>query len=238
MKQTNKLLLLMLFLGFSGLSAQDTSSTLVAPSLGATAATFDAKWEITSNVTLALSRISGNATRNLNDDPYLLMVRKLSADGGAAWRFGVNGFRRKAEDVQGGFNGPITRSSDENSASLVIGREWRRELGLGFYTYWGADVRGLWRQNKSTSVQFDGFSGRTEIITDAKEYGGSVGGIGGIGWKFHDRMMLYTESVVYGQLLRTERQFSVNGEASTLERKNTYSVLPLVPVALFLTIQF
>jgi hypothetical protein len=51
-------------------------------------------------------------------------------------------------------------------------------------------------------------------------------------------MIVYTESLIYGQYLRTDRQFSVNGIATPLEQKNTISVLPMVPVALFLSIQF
>ena len=97
---------------------------------------FVPKWEVTSNVTLALSRFSGNVTRNLNDDPYLLMVRRITYNESgkqAAWRMGVNGFRRKTEDMTGGFS-EVTRSSEENWASLALGREWRRQLGHGFYT--------------------------------------------------------------------------------------------------------
>ncbi len=241
--------LLAILLTVSAVKAQDTIGVPLLESASATDTAYwrtsdvpetvhAQKWEITSNVTLALSRFSGNVTRNLNDDPYLLMVRKLNNNGQSAWRYGLNGFRRKSEDVTGGFQGSTTRTSEENSVSLVIGREWRHDLAMGFYTYWGLDARGLFRQNLATSVQFDGFSGRTEIVTDAKEYGGSFGCIGGIGYKFNDRMIVYTESLIYGQYLRTDRQFSVNGIATPLEQKNTISVLPMVPVALFLSIQF
>lgn len=230
--------LLAILLTVSAVKAQDTTGVPLLESAPATDTVHAPKWEITSNVTLALSRFSGNVTRNLNDDPYLLMVRKLTNNGQSAWRYGLNGFRRKSEDVTGGFQGSTTRTSEENSVSLVIGREWRYDLSMGFYAYFGLDARGLLRQNLATSVQFDGFTGRTEIVTDAKEYGGSFGGIGGIGYKFNDRMIVYTESLIYGQYLRTDRQFSVNGVATPLEQKNTISVLPMVPVALFLSIQF
>jgi hypothetical protein len=188
------------------------------------------KWEVTSNITLALSRFTGNVSRNLNDDPYLIMVRKLNKNGGAAWRVGINGFRHKIED--------FSRLSEENSASLVIGREWRRALGSGFYTYWGLDSRGMWRHNNAVSIQFDGWGGRTEIITDAMEYGGSVGILGGIAYKPHNRITVYTESIVNGQMLQTQRSFTVNGVATSLENKNSLSVVPMVPIALFLSISF
>lgn len=229
----------------AGLKAQDSTQAVVDP-LGNPVTSlvgysgFVPKWEVTSNVTLALSRFSGNVTRNLNDDPYLLMVRKITYNESgkqAAWRMGVNGFRRKTEDMTGGFS-EVTRSSEENWASLVLGREWRRSLGLGFYTFGGFDGRGIYRQSKSISVQFDGWGGRTEIVTDAKEYGGSVGGFGGIGVKLQDRISLYTESILYAQMLQTERSFSVNGVNTSLESKQTFSVIPMVPIALFLTIQF
>lgn len=83
------------------------------------------KWEFSTNVTLALSRFTGNVSRNLNDDPYLIMVRKIDVDQGAAWRLGVNGFRTNSQS-----NFP-DRVSSENWASLVIGREWRSELQQG-----------------------------------------------------------------------------------------------------------
>ena len=35
------------------------------------------RWEVTTNATLALSRFAGNTTRSLDDDPYMLMVRKF-----------------------------------------------------------------------------------------------------------------------------------------------------------------
>ena len=55
------------------------------------------KWEFSTNVTLALSRFTGNVSRNLNDDPYLIMVRKVDLDQGAAWRMGLNGFRTSSQ---------------------------------------------------------------------------------------------------------------------------------------------
>lgn len=219
-------------LASTGLLAQDSTIQKVSTTL-----TYVPKWEVTSNVTLALSRFTGNVSRNLNDDPYLLMVRKFDPTGMRAVRMGLNGFRRKSEDVNGGFGGEVTRSSEENWASLVIGKEWRRSLGSGFYAFGGVDARGIYRNGQSKSVQFDGWS-RTEIITSASEFGGSVGGFGGIGVKLHERIVLYTESIIFAQMLQTERFFSVNGNNTTLESKTTYSVIPLVPIALFLTVQF
>lgn len=190
-------------------------------------------WEFTSNITLALSRFSGNTTRNLNDDPYLMMVRRVNLKNQSAWRIGVNGFRRKSDDFNGGF----TRESNENSASLVIGREWRKDLGSGLYCYWGTDLRGIWRQNRSVSQQFDQFGMPTQMVTNAQDFGGSVGGLGGMAWTFRDRITLYTESIIYLQYVNTKREFIVNNNTTTLENKNVTSVLPLVPIALFLTVR-
>lgn len=233
-KMKQKLIGMALFflLATTGIKAQDSTSHMMANPLP-----YVPKWEVTSNITLALSRFTGNVSRNLNDDPYLLMVRKFDPTGMSALRMGINGFRRKSEDVNGGFGGEVTRSSEENWASLVIGKEWRRNLGSGFYAFGGFDGRGIYRNSQSKSVQFDGWS-RTEIITNASEFGGSAGGFGGIGVKLHDRIVLYTESIIFAQMLQTERSFSVNGSNSTLESKTTFSVIPMVPIALFLTVQF
>jgi hypothetical protein len=68
--------------------------------------------------------------------------------------------------------------------------------------------------------------------------GGGIGGFGGIAWKLRDRITLYTESTLYGQYINTKREFIVNQNSTSLENKNTMSVLPLVPVALFLSVRF
>lgn len=191
-------------------------------------------WEFTSNVTLALSRFTGNVTRNLNDDPYLMMFRNVNLKKNTALRIGANGFRRKTDEK----SIVSSRTGEENAVSLVIGKEWRKELGLGIYAYYGCDTRGLWRQNMATAIQTDIRGNQIETITNAKEYGASFGGIMGLGWKFHERLTVYTESVVYGQYLKTDRRFIVNGVATPLEFKETYSVIPMVPIALFLSVRF
>ena len=190
------------------------------------------KWEFSTNVTLALSRFTGNVSRNLNDDPYLIMVRKIDVDQGAAWRLGVNGFRTNSQS-----NFP-DRVSSENWASLVIGREWRTELQQGAFIYGGIDSSGIFRQSHSEATQFNDLGQRIFSITDAKEYGGSVGGICGFGWRFQDRIAIYTEALLNAQYTRTDRTFSVNGSITTLENKNNLKIIPMVPIALFLTIKF
>jgi hypothetical protein len=190
------------------------------------------KWEFSTNVTLALSRFTGNVSRNLNDDPYLIMVRKVDADQGAAWRMGLNGFRTSSQS-----NFP-DRVSSENWASLVLGREWRTELQQGAFIYGGIDSRGIFRQSHSEATQFNDLGDPITSITDATEYGGSVGGICGFGWRFQDRIAIYTEALLNAQYSRTDRTFSVNGSITTLENKNNLKIVPMVPIALFLTIKF
>ncbi len=190
------------------------------------------KWEFSTNVTLALSRFKGNVSRNLNDDPYLIMVRKVDLDQGAAWRMGLNGFRTSSQS-----NFP-DRVSSENWASLVLGREWRTELQQGAFIYGGIDSRGIFRQSHSEATQFNDLGNPITSITDATEYGGSVGGICGFGWRFQDRIAIYTEALLNAQYTRTDRTFSVNGSITTLENKNNLKIVPMVPIALFLTIKF
>ena len=190
------------------------------------------KWEFSTNVTLALSRFTGNVSRNLNDDPYLIMVRKVDTDQGAAWRMGLNGFRTSSQS-----NFP-DRVSSENWASLVLGREWRTELQHGAFIYGGIDSRGIFRQSHSEATQFNDLGNPITSITDAKEYGGSVGGICGFGWRFQDRIAIYTEALLNAQYTRTDRTFSVNGSITTLENKDNLKIVPMVPIALFLTIKF
>jgi hypothetical protein len=213
-------------------SQKINSDTVNAQALPVSLPKMKTKWEFSTNVTLALSRFTGNVSRNLNDDPYLIMVRKVDTDQGAAWRMGLNGFRTSSQS-----NFP-DRVSSENWASLVLGREWRTELQQGAFIYGGIDSRGIFRQSHSEATQFNDLGNPITSITDAKEYGGSVGGICGFGWRFQDRIAIYTEALLSAQYTRTDRTFSVNGSITTLENKNNLKIVPMVPIALFLTIKF
>jgi hypothetical protein len=213
-------------------SQKINSDTVNAQALPVSLSKMKTKWEFSTNVTLALSRFTGNVSRNLNDDPYLIMVRKVDTDQGAAWRMGLNGFRTSSQS-----NFP-DRVSSENWASLVLGREWRTELQQGAFIYGGIDSRGIFRQSHSEATQFNDLGNPITSITDATEYGGSVGGICGFGWRFQDRIAIYTEALLNAQYTRTDRTFSVNGSITTLENKNNLKIVPMVPIALFLTIKF
>jgi hypothetical protein len=213
-------------------SQKINSDTVNAQALPVSLPKMKTKWEFSTNVTLALSRFTGNVSRNLNDDPYLIMVRKVDTDQGAAWRMGLNGFRTSSQS-----NFP-DRVSSENWASLVLGREWRTELQQGAFIYGGIDSRGIFRQSHSEATQFNDLGNPITSITDATEYGGSVGGICGFGWRFQDRIAIYTEALLNAQYTRTDRTFSVNGSITTLENKNNLKIVPMVPIALFLTIKF
>ena len=213
-------------------SQKINSDTVNAQALPVSLSKMKTKWEFSTNVTLALSRFTGNVSRNLNDDPYLIMVRKVDTDQGAAWRMGLNGFRTSSQS-----NFP-DRVSSENWASLVLGREWRTELQQGAFIYGGIDSRGIFRQSHSEATQFNDLGNPITSITDATEYGGSVGGICGFGWRFQDRIAIYSEALLNAQYTRTDRTFSVNGSITTLENKNNLKIVPMVPIALFLTIKF
>jgi hypothetical protein len=215
-----------------GASQKINSDTVNAQTRPVSLPKMKTKWEFSTNVTLALSRFTGNVSRNLNDDPYLIMVRKVDTDQGAAWRMGLNGFRTSSQS-----NFP-DRVSSENWASLVLGREWRTELQQGAFIYGGIDSRGIFRQSHSEATQFNDLGNPITSITDAKEYGGSVGGICGFGWRFQDRIAIYTEALLNAQYTRTDRTFSVNGSITTLENKDNLKIVPMVPIALFLTIKF
>lgn len=219
-------------IGADGSSTTPNTDTIIYQDANSEIFRMKSKWEFSTNVTLALSRFTGNVSRNLNDDPYLIMVRKIDADQEAAWRLGLNGFRNNTQS-----NFP-DRVSSENWASLVIGREWRSELQQGAYIYGGMDARGIFRQTHSEATQFNDLGNAITSITDAKEYGGSLGAVCGFGWRFQDRISIYTESLLNAQYTRTDRTFTVNGAVTTLENKNNFKIVPMVPIALFLTIKF
>lgn len=196
-------------------------------------------WELTTNVTLSLSRFAGNLTRNLNDDPYMIMLRKMDSKGdgklrGHNWRLGYNGFQSKSDEDLG--NGS-TRTGNQYQHSLLIGREWRRQLGDGFYVFGGFEARLMTQMEKSETVNQFTFPS-TIITTTRTANGGSFDGFGGLGWRFNQRLSIYTEASLMGQALKVDRSFSNNGFVTSLENSMQYQFIPLVPIAIFVSFSF
>ncbi len=197
------------------------------------------KWELTTNITLSLSRFAGNLTRNLNDDPYMVMLRKMDRHGkgltnGHNWRMGYNGFQIKAEDE---LNGGQSRTTQDLAHSLLIGREWRRQLDQGFYVFGGFETRFIYQMTESRSLNQFNFP-ITEIVTTRTASGGCLDAFGGLGWRFNQRLSIYTEASLVGQALKINRTFENTGVVTTLQNSMQYQFIPLVPIALFLSFSF
>lgn len=197
------------------------------------------KWELTTNITLSLSRFAGNLTRNLNDDPYMIMLRKMDQKGkgferGHNWRMGYNGFQIKSQDELGGGQ---SRNTQDLAHSLLIGREWRRQLDQGFYVFGGFETRFMYQMTESRTLNRDIFP-TTEFITTRTATGGSVDAFGGLGWRFNQRLSIYTEASLVGQALKIDRSFENSGVVTSLQNSMQYQFIPLVPIALFMSFSF
>ncbi len=199
------------------------------------ALTPEPRWEMLINVTNAVSRAAGNTTRTVLDDPYAFAMKRVNAAETAAWRMGMNGFRRGTNDVliDGG-----TRVSHEWEYSLILGREFRRNLGHGITLTYGLDGQASLRQGSVVTEQIDllGNTSSTEIIDE--DFGGAAGPFLGFQWQFHPNLCLYTEASAYYRVGRLYRTLSGNGSTAVLEDRVYESLVPMMPGSLFLVIQF
>jgi len=213
------------------------------------------RWELTTNATLALSRFAGNTTRSLDDDPYMLMIRKfdrLYNDSGYLvgsvgdsqgvekplrrhnWRLGYNGYVGTSIDALTG----ATRETEDSRHSVIIGREWRKVLDRDFYIFGGMDVRVFYILNQSTTTTNNDFGMINTTISHRSETGGGFDVFGGLGYRINKRLSVYTESILMFQGSQIDRYFEYNSARTVLESTQKLGFKPMVPVSLFVSYSF
>ena len=213
------------------------------------------RWDMTTNSTLALSRFAGNTSRSLDDDPYMMMIRrydKLNLDSGYLvgngtdtlglapatrrhnWRLGYNGFAGKSIDALTA----ATRETQDSRHSLVLGREWRNYLDEDFFIFSGIEIRGFYNLNRATTTTTNDLGMFNETVSHRSEIGGGVDIFGGLGYRINKRLSIYTECNLMFQGSRVERYFDFNQNRTTLESTERFGFRPLVPVALFVSYSF
>lgn len=220
------LLLLLLAVGQqTALFAQDAKMNLEP----------EPRWEMLINVTNAVSRAAGNTTRSVLDDPYAFAMKRVNAAETAAWRMGMNGFRRGTNDVliDGG-----TRVSQEWEYSLILGREFRRNLGHGITLTYGLDAQASLRKGSVVTEQIDLIGNTSSTEVSDEDFGGAAGPFLGFQWQFHPNLCLYTEANAYYRMGRLYRTLSGNGSTVVLEDRIHETLMPMMPGSLFLVIQF
>ena len=220
------LLLLLLAVGQqTALFAQDAKMNLEP----------EPRWEMLINVTNAVSRAAGNTTRSVLDDPYAFAMKRVNAAETAAWRMGMNGFRRGTNDVliDGG-----TRVSQEWEYSLILGREFRRNLGHDITLTYGLDAQASLRKGSVVTEQIDLIGNTSSTEVSDEDFGGAAGPFLGFQWQFHPNLCLYTEANAYYRMGRLYRTLSGNGSTVVLEDRIHETLMPMMPGSLFLVIQF
>jgi hypothetical protein len=203
--------------------------------LRAQTAQSEPRWELLLNVTNTVSRAAGNTTRTVFDDPYALAIKRVNAAETAAWRTGMNGFRRGTNDVliDGG-----TRVSQEWEYSLILGREFRRNLGHGITLTYGLDAQASLRKGSVVTEQIDLIGNMSSTEVSDEDFGAAAGPFLGFQWQFHPNLCLYTEASAYYRMGRLYRTLSGNGSTVVLEDRVYESLVPMMPGSLFLVIQF
>jgi len=213
------------------------------------------RWDITTNSTMALSRFAGNTSRSLDNDPYMMMIRKFDKnynDSGYLvgsvsdtqglepptrrhnWRIGYNGFVGKSVDALSG----ASRETQDIKHSVVIGREWRKHLDEDFYIFGGVELRAFYNLNEATTTSVNTFGGLDVTISHRSEVGGGADLFGGLGYRINKRLSIYTECNLMFQASRVYRYFDYNTNRTTLESSDKFGFRPLVPVALFVSYSF
>lgn len=213
------------------------------------------KWEVTTNATLALSRFAGNTSRSLDDDPYMVMIRKfdkLYNDSGYLvgsamdtqglvkptrrhnWRLGYNGFTGTSIDALTG----ATRETEDIRHSVLIGREWRKMLDEDFYIFGGVELRAFYILNQSTTTSRSDLGVQSVTVSHRSEMGGGVDFFGGLGYRINKRLSVYTEGILMFQRSQIERYFEYNSNRTNLELTQRFAFKPMVPVSLFVSYSF
>ncbi len=213
------------------------------------------RWELTTNATLALSRFAGNTTRSLDDDPYMLMIRKfdrLYNDSGYLvgsvgdsqgvekplrrhnWRMGYNGYVGTSIDALTG----ATRETEDSRHSVIIGREWRKVLDRDFYIFGGMDLRVFYILNRSTTTSNNDLGMINTTVSHRSEMGGGFDVFGGLGYRINKRLSVYTESILMFQGSQIDRYFEYNSARTVLESTQKLGFRPMVPVSLFVSYSF
>lgn len=185
--------------------------------------------EFALNITNAISRFSGNGVKNILEDPYLMALKFQSKSGNSAWRAGFNQFySSQRTDLF-----PGSRVSSDMYFSPILGHEWRIHLDNNFMFFYGLDGRMAWRNGQVQSSTDSGL-----LTINYVEKASGIGPICGFAWKINHRVMLYTEANFYVNYQTVKRTFSDGASTTVLENSAMYTVSPVIPTSIFLSINF
>lgn len=182
--------------------------------------------EMGLNITNTLGNFFGNTDQNPLVDPYLIVLRIGSPK--IRLRMGFGGRFNDSDDSDGG-NFRQTKQVDINAR---IGLENVQNVTRRFAYFWGGDLV-LARQYERINTFLSG--GRADLRTEVYEFG--AGPVFGVLFRLHPKVMLLTESSLYG--LGRAGQRSV--EAPPDVRKSNISgfrIRAVVPTSLFVNFVF
>lgn len=186
-------------------------------------------FEATANVTTVISRFSGNLTRAMEEDPYLVALKYYFAKPRIAVRLGLNGDYQQSTKFN---NNSDIRTQDKQFMPL-LGFELRRVVAPRLEVYTGLDFR-LYRTYSSLTTTDN--LGTSKLVSDTRGYG--AGPCFGFTFFLSRNIRLFTEANLYANFIKTHRTLSYSGTTQTLEDYKSLQFKPVVPASLFLSICF
>lgn len=186
-------------------------------------------FEATANVTTVISRFSGNLTRAMEEDPYLVALKYYFAKPRLAVRLGLNGDYQQSTK----FNNSSEAKTLDKQFMPLLGFELRRVVAPRFEVYTGLDFR-LYRSYSSLTTT-DNLS-KSTLISDTRGYG--VGPNFGFTFFLSRNIRLFTEANLYANFIKTHRTLSTPSGTENLEDYKSLQFKPVVPASLFLSICF
>lgn len=186
-------------------------------------------FEAAANVTTVISRFSGNFTRPMEEDPYLVAFKYYFAKPRIAIRLGLNGDYQKDSKTDAN---AFIETIDKQFMPL-LGFELRRIVAPRFEVYTGLDFR-LYQTYSWLKTTID--QDISVLVSDRKGYG--IGPNFGFTFFLTKNIRLFTEANLYFNSFQTTRTLTIATGTLTLEKSSSLQLKPVVPASLYLSLAF
>lgn len=186
-------------------------------------------FEIGLNITSTISSFLGNGSV-LNPDPYLISAKWIKGKHGIRTGFYIN--LEDSKEVNTDFGG--VRKVKEFELKTRVGYENRVYINKYLDLYWGFDLISLYNNSE---VNFDSAIGGSSAFLKNESIGIGTGPVLGIALHLNKRLMLSTESTLYGLYTYTkEREYAP--PVTNASNSDAFSIKATLPSSLYLVIKF
>jgi hypothetical protein len=186
-------------------------------------------WQFGLNTTQLLKQfLNPNSS---STEPYTLVGRRIQ--GNKAFRFGFGIFwDSRKEQVEKFLD---SKTFNNQSLSMRLGYEWRRELHPRWNAYYGIDVVGIYKNDENVSD-----SGFDKVTIQNQNIDTGLAGVLGMEYKLNERVSLSTEGSL-GMFYSTGKdgtKFSAATQTDSFKSKSGFKTITQLPISLFLNVKF